>query len=257
MEFIKIHVNGNDFVVLDIENIDLIRNLNIKLLADRHLGIGFDQLLVLLPIINGDRKLVIYNQDGSEARNCGNGLIAIGFILCNKLNKQYCQIELGGQIKQCNINDDHSVTVNIGYAKEIFYQTVDLWHGIRPFYIDLMNKHAIFFAKDDFNLELLAIEGEVLEKKIHPDGINISVAIVESENNIKLKTWERGVGITCACGSACAATAYAYNAYHSKNNNPIIIKQIYGKTKVELTKSGILITSKPTVVFYGSKYQSQ
>ncbi|WP_392565219.1 diaminopimelate epimerase [Utexia brackfieldae] len=226
MNFSKMHGLGNDFVVIDAitQNVHLSPEL-IKRLAHRHTGIGFDQLLVVEPPYSPEHDFHyrIYNADGSEVEQCGNGARCFArFVRLKGLTKKK-QLKVSTQKGAIilTINDDESVRVNMGMpvfepqlvpfkaTKEektyiIRAQERTIFCGVAS----MGNPHCVLQV-DDVELAEVSVLGPILEQhERFPEKANIGFMQIIDKKHIHLRVFERGVGETLACGTgACAAVA--------------------------------------------------
>lgn len=224
INFTKMHSLGNDFIIIDAitQNVKL-NTSYIKKIADRHIGIGCDQLIVLDPPINplADFYYRIYNSDGKSAEQCINGVrCAARFALDNGLVKKNSMIaeSVSGQII-LNINEDHIVSANLGIInpkiKELSFKLSQPDILITVYNVSIGNKHAIciinnFTDQEKFqNLEqsiYTSIANQIAcQKELYPQGINIGFVKILDKNHMQLRVFERGSGETLACGSNAAA----------------------------------------------------
>ncbi len=220
--FIKMHGLGNDFVIFDARDEALnLTSRQVQEIADRRHGVGCDQLIVLKPSEKAQVFMEIWNSDGSKVGACGNASRCVGDILLRESDSETAIIETdAGLLRAKQLGDQ--VTVNMGPARTAWQDiplksndntiAMDLTHGelTSPGAVNIGNPHAVFFV-DDVDAAGLENAGLALEHHaMFPECANISVAAV-SENNIRLKVWERGAGITMACGSAACAALVAAN----------------------------------------------
>jgi len=222
--FRKMHGLGNDFVVLD-QRADPVRidAVGARALADRRTGIGCDQLLLLEPPRDARAQVFmrIFNPDGGEAEACGNGTRCIAALIAAVTGVRSLRIETVAGLLDAVILSDGRVTVDMGEAKtgwrdiplarEMDTTHVDLTLGSlsEPVCTNMGNPHATFFVADVEGIETKDLRrlGAALERdKLFPERANIGVATVRADGTIRLRVWERGAGLTLACGSgACAA----------------------------------------------------
>lgn len=217
VSFIKMHGLGNDFVVLDARGGDLppIGAALVAGLADRRTGIGCDQLLVLEPSARADLFMRIYNADGSEARACGNASRAVALLEGGALRIE----TLGGIIDAAPA--DAGIAVAMGHPRfdwadiPLAYplDTIDMpvaWGDLAsPAAVNVGNPHLVFFVADQEAVALEMLGPEIEHDPLFPEGVNINVASIDSRTHISLRVWERGAGLTRACGTGACATAVA------------------------------------------------
>ena len=215
--FIKMHGLGNDFVVLDGRDAPLpaIDAAAARALADRHTGIGCDQLIVLGPSTRADFRLRIFNADGGEVEACGNASRAVGL-----LHARPARIETAGGTIAVEPGAS-GISVDMGeprfewnqipltYAMDSLSLPV-AWDGLEnPVAVNVGNPHIVFFVHDADEIDLELVGPMIENHPLFPERVNVSMAEVISRGQIRLRVWERGAGITQACGSAACATAVA------------------------------------------------
>jgi diaminopimelate epimerase len=218
--FIKMQAQGNDFIVLNGLNSELpeLTEGFVRTIAERRYGVGCDQLLVLamLPDDQTDAILRIFNNDGSEAANCGNGLCCIGDLLMRDMGKSQVSIALQDRIIKAERTDD-CIRVEMGAAK-ITARTqahVD---------VDIGNTHRVFFEATE---EL-------------PTDRNVEIVTGQIEDHVFIDIIERGTGSTPACGSgACATTAAIWHI--GKHNRPQTIEMPGGKVTVSGSPDNLIL----------------
>jgi len=229
--FRKMNGLGNDFVVLDGRTRALaVSEADARAIADRQTGIGCDQLIIIEPPREGgDCFMTIRNADGGEVEACGNAARCIGRLLLDETGKPQVTIEtLGGPTRASAAETPGAVSVDMG-APRLKWDEIPLSEEIAdtrgielqigpldapilhtPAVVNIGNPHAIFFVADDPDAYALDQIGPMLEHHpLFPARANISIAHVADTTHIKLRTWERGVGLTRACGTAACATAVA------------------------------------------------
>jgi diaminopimelate epimerase len=215
--FVKMHGLGNDFVVLDgrVQMLPEIDSALASALADRHTGIGCDQLIVLGPSQIADFRMRIFNSDGSEVEACGNASRAVGV-----LHGAPATIEtLGGTIAVAP--DDAGISVEMGvprfdwdaiplaYPMDTLAMPVAWENLASPVGVNVGNPHAIFFVDDAEAVDLARLGPQIEHDQLFPERVNVNVATVVSRQSIRLRVWERGAGLTLACGTGACATAVA------------------------------------------------
>jgi diaminopimelate epimerase len=225
--FIKMHGLGNDFVVLDARRAPLaLGEDQVRAIADRRRGIGFDQLLTIEPSARGDAYLRIHNPDGSEAEACGNGTRCVAAILMREAGRNRVLIETkaglletrdaGAGLVSVDMGEPRFAWADIPLAREMDTLHVALTVGpasaptlADPVAVNVGNPHAVFFVEDVEDVPL-AIAGPLVEHDpLFPERVNVEVAQILAPGCIRLRVWERGAGITQACGSGACATLVA------------------------------------------------
>jgi diaminopimelate epimerase len=221
--FKKMHGLGNDFVVIDARTRSPgLSEAAIRAIADRRRGVGFDQLFVLEPPRNGgDVFMRIYNADGSEVSSCGNGTRCVASLIMAEAGSQRAVVETRAGSLDCRAAEDGLVTVDMGPARLDWrdipvaapVDTLELPVAVdglsSPVGVGVGNPHAVFFVED---AEAVALDrlGPVLEHHpFFPERANIEVVHLIAPDRLRMRVWERGVGITQACGTGACATAVA------------------------------------------------
>jgi diaminopimelate epimerase len=215
--FIKMHGLGNDFVVLDARREQLIPVTNdlARALADRRTGIGCDQLIVLEPSPKADFRMRIYNHDGSEVEACGNASRAVAL-----LHGEPASIDTAGGVIEVRPAEG-GIAVDMGMPR-FSWQEIPLayamdtaslpvgWENLEsPLAVNVGNPHVVFFVPDADAIELDRLGPQIEHDPIFPDRVNVNVAQIVNRNAILLRVWERGAGLTRACGTGACATAVA------------------------------------------------
>ena len=224
LTFIKMHGLGNDFVILDARMGAISVGVQqIQYLADRRFGIGCDQILIIEPASSdgADFYLRIFNADGGEIDACGNGTRCVAFLVMKEFGVKEVKIQTNAGILKSKLIDDGRVALDMGQAKFHWRDiplaqkadtlALDLSFGVlsSPAVVNVGNPHAIFFVD---NLESVALEeigSEIENHAMFPERTNVEVAQILTNDSIRLKVWERGVGITQACGTGACATLVA------------------------------------------------
>jgi diaminopimelate epimerase len=224
--FRKMHGLGNDFVVLDQRRDPYpIDAAAACALADRHTGIGCDQLLLLEPPRDARAQvfLRIFNPDGSAAEACGNGTRCVASLIAAESGRRVLVIETVAGLLPATIDEAGIATVDMGeprfgwrdipLSREMDTLHVDLRRGplADPVCTNMGNPHATFFVDDAEAIDLAGLGPSLEHDPLFPQRANIGVATVRDRQTIRFRVWERGAGITRACGSgACAAMVAAH-----------------------------------------------
>mgnify|MGYP001399380244 FL=1 len=262
MEFkaFKMDGLGNDFVIIDqrYDHIEL-TNDQVKKICNRNF-IGCDQLIFIKKNEKIDADMEFYNSDGSVSGACGNGTRCVAYLLSKENNKNKIILGTESGNLESKILKEKLVETKLGLAKtnwdeiplakkldtiNLKYKIIDNNNKehIGGTAVNVGNPHVIFFINniEDFNLE--KIGPEIENDKLFPEKCNVTLAKIINENHIKVKVWERGAGLTKACGTAACATAYA-----AKIND-----KIKNKTEIEfeIGKLSILIDENDNILMKG------
>ncbi len=218
--FIKMHGLGNDFAIFDGRSQKIALSLEkIKLMADRRFGIGFDQTVVIEPskTQGTDAYLRIYNADGSEVGACGNATRCIVKLLVEEAGKAEISLETKAG-KLTGKKAGSKVMVDMGKA-HLDWQDIPLSYekntlslpisegGLKdPVGVSMGNPHAVFFVDNTEEVDLTTLGPKLEHHPLFPERANIGVASLATPDRLRLRVWERGAGLTQACGTgACAA----------------------------------------------------
>lgn len=219
--FTKMHGLGNDFVVLDARE-DALPPMTpaiARALADRRRGIGFDQMLLLeptqSPVAGYDFRMRIFNSDGSEVGACGNGSRAVALLHGAPAIVEtgggpitLMPLEGGGKVDMGTPRFDWEA-IPLAFAMDAASMPVG-WEGLQsPMAVNVGNPHAVFFVDDADAPELERLGTMIEHDPIFPEGVNVNVASLAGPDHLKLRVWERGAGLTRACGTGACATAVA------------------------------------------------
>lgn len=270
LHFTKMHGAGNDFVMLDLvtQRYQLKRR-DVRRIADRHFGIGCDQLLTVEPPTRPDVdfRYRIYNADGDEVEQCGNGARCFArFVRARKLtNKRVITAETAAGVLELRIRGNHEVEVAMGEPR---FEPADI-----PFTADALaesyslsvqgqtheigalsmgNPHAILRVDDVDTADVTGLGPAIESHPDFPSRVNAGFMQVVSETEIRLRVFERGVGETLACGSgACAAVVYGINRGWLRG--PVTVALPGGKLTIAWTPGEpVLMTGPTAVVFEGT-----
>jgi len=259
--FLKMHGLGNDFVVLDgrREGFSLTPEA-VRALANRRTGVGCDQLLVLEPTKKADVFMRIFNADGYEVGQCGNGLRCIGSLVMAETGRDKITIETTSGIQHCHTVPG-GIAIDMGepifdWRKIPLSEERDTLHlGLKmgalsdPVALSVGNPHVVFFVEKGEDISLSTLGPKIETYFLFPERVNVSVAEIKSDSEIRLRVWERGTGITLACGTAaCAALVAA--AKRGLTGRKATILMDGGKLLVEWNEAGRIILSGPAEISY-------
>jgi diaminopimelate epimerase len=224
-DFIKMHGLGNDFVVVDARvHAVALDDDAARRIADRHRGVGCDQLIVIEPA--RDPRAAIFmrirNADGGEVEACGNAARCVAALLLRESGGSRIAIETGAGVLEAEAARDGSVTVDLGPAR-FEWRDIPLARALDTLHVPLAlgplrdpvctsigNPHATFFVADAAAIDLATLGPQLEHDPLFPARANIGIAQVLSRERLRLRVWERGAGLTPACGTgACAALVAA------------------------------------------------
>ncbi len=279
IKFVKMHGLGNDFVYVDcmersLENLpELARQM-----SRRHVGVGADGIIAILPSSVADCRMRIFNADGSEAQMCGNGIRCVAkYIYDNGIvRKTRLSVETLSGIKTVEVHAGidgltDTVTVDMGLPKTAPDEVPVRFGGermveepvrlsgceVKVTAVSMGNPHGVVFV-DNFDNNIVESLGAELEThEIWPERANIEFVRVDAPDTLSMRAWERGAGETMACGTgACAAAAAAVSTGRAKW--PLTVRLIGGNLSIDADKETghILMTGPAVTVFSGTYYPS-
>ena len=223
LPFRKMHGLGNDFVVLDARaHAITLTPDSARAIANRRTGIGCDQILIIEPAKNGgDAFMAVRNADGGVVESCGNGARCVADVLINESGKDKITLEtLAGPITAARAPHGH-VSVDMGPVRTAWadiplsaqHDTLHVGYTLGPLSdpvaVNVGNPHAVFFVADVMAIDLAAIGPKIEHDPLFPARVNVEAVQVLSRDHVRMRVWERGVGITQACGTGACAVAVA------------------------------------------------
>jgi len=222
--FVKMNGAGNDFVVvMALDTPFTPTEDQVRALSDRDTGEGFDQLIAIEPSSTADAFMRVWNADGSMVETCGNALRCVGWMLMSADSSDRVVIDTAGGPAVATRTGDHQVTVDMGaprldwtevpLSEEMDTRNIELQVGPidapllhTPGAVSMGNPHVVFFTNRQDDGFVTGSGSLVEHHPLFPEGVNVGFANVLSPDRIRLRVWERGAGLTKACGTgACAA----------------------------------------------------
>ena len=221
-QFVKMHGLGNDFVILDARgNADLrVGPPAARAIADRRHGIGCDQILILRYAAEADFFIEVLNSDGSKAQACGNGTRCVAAMIMRDSKLETLQIATHGGMLRAWHDEDGLVSVDMGPVK-MGWQEVPLAREMDTSNVELAaapalavchsmgNPHAVVFVDDVDAVDLEQIGPAIERDDLFPERVNLSIVHRQEDGLFRMRVWERGAGITLACGSGACAVGVA------------------------------------------------
>ncbi len=261
--FIKMHGLGNDFVMLDARAAPApFGTAQMRAIADRRTGVGCDQIIILEPSETADAFMRVHNADGSEAGACGNGARCAASLLMAESGRGDATLDTAaGPLQAHGAND--RITVDMGPPR-LDWRAIPLAGPADTLHLDLKagplsdaaavsmgNPHAVFFVDDAETIDLPTL-GPMLETHpLFPERANIEIASASGPGSLRVRVWERGVGITRACGTgACAALVAAHRRGLCGRNAEIRLDG--GALTIAWTPDNrVLMTGPAAISFHG------
>ena len=259
LPFMKMHGLGNDFVVIDAREGEVALSKKIiSGIADRHFGVGFDQLAV---ISKGefDAHLRFYNADGSESLACGNATRCIARYLMDETSKENLilttmhgkipAVDLGNGVTSINMGKPGLEWNKVPLSENI--PTLELPIEGSPTATGMGNPHCTFFVEDAEKINLEEMGPKFENHPLFPERTNVQFASIIARDQIRMRVWERGAGVTLASGSSSCATAVAANR-KGLTEKKVQIELDGGILSVDWRQDGVWMTGPTMQVFTGS-----
>ena len=257
MKFTKMHGLGNDYLYVFGEVPEDIKELSVKY-SDRHFGAGADGMIYISHSSVADFKMRIFNADGSEAKMCGNGIRCVGKYVYDKgyTDKTVLTIETLSGIKTLRLNTIYgkvkSVSVDMGKAEcsdSVLFTAGGKKYEFIP--VSVGNPHAVTLVKNVKDIPITEI-GPVIEKNAYfPNGVNVEFVEITDKNAITMRVWERGSGVTMACGTgACASAAASVKKGLVGRNEFITVHLDGGDLKIKVDKNDFVVMNGPAEFVY-------
>jgi diaminopimelate epimerase len=225
LPFLKMHGAGNDFVVFDARSAPLgLPAAAARRIADRRLGVGCDQIIIIEPDAGGASAFMrILNADGTESNACGNATRCVAALIAEETGARRTAIRTSAGLLEAEILGPGLVEVDMGEPRlawgeiplaapaDTLHLKLAMGPVEDPAACSMGNPHATFFVKDLAHLPIETIGPALERSRMFPERANIGFALVETPERIRLRVWERGAGLTLACGTgACAALVNAH-----------------------------------------------
>ncbi len=271
ISFRKMHGLGNDFVVIDARARPLSLDAGLaRRIADRRTGIGCDQLIVIEPATAGlaDAFMRIRNADGGEVEACGNATRCVASLLMAEKGQDHVVIETVVGLLDAEAAAGGRIAVDMGPAqldwRDIpIAEAIDTLHlGIAlgqlsdPVGVGMGNPHAVFFVPDADAVDLAALGPPLEHHKMFPARANIEVAQVLSPTRIRMRVWERGAGITRACGTgACATLVAAARRGLTERKASVVLDG--GELEIEWMRDGHVMMTGPVATSFTGTLDAQ
>ncbi len=245
MHFTKMHGLGNDYLYVYGEVPENIESLS-RRMSDRHFGVGSDGMIYISASDAADFSMRIFNADGSEANMCGNGIRCVGKYVYDKgyTDKKHLRIETLSGIKKLDLDVRNgkvrNVTVDMGTVTagdDVVLVTGGTERVLTP--VNVGNYHAVCFVKDAESAPVSEDGPQIEHSPEFPGGVNAEFVQVIDSNTLRMRVWERGSGITMACGTgACAAVTAAVKNGYCRKCEPVKVVLDGGSLTVLLNEDG-------------------
>ena len=257
MHFTKMHGLGNDYLYVYGEVPSNIKDLS-KKLSERHFGAGSDGMIYISPSAVADFKMRIFNADGSEAKMCGNGIRCVGKYVYDKgyTDKKKLTVETLSGIKTLELDVSSGtvtgVTVDMGQAvlgEDMTLNVAGETVVLAP--VSVGNPHAVIFVDDIEQVPLSILGPKIEQHEAFPGGMNVEFVQVLGDGELRMRVWERGSGVTMACGTgACASAMAAVKKKYCAECEPISVHLDGGTLKITVTQDGNVSMMGPAEFVY-------
>ena len=264
LHFMKMHGLGNDFVVIDgrFRRVSISPDLA-RAIGDRHRGIGFDQLALIEADSNADAKMTFYNADGSTSGACGNATRCVARYLMAETGKSTVVLRTERGALTCEDAGDGLTRVNMGLPL-LDWHEVPLAKEVDPLHLPIDgdpvatgmgNPHCSFFVENAEAIDLEARGAEIEHHPLFPERTNVQFCHLIAPDHLRMRVWERGVGVTLASGSSSCAVAVAA-ARRGLTGRKIRITLDGGDIEIDCRDDGVWMTGPTMHVCDGSLTQS-
>ena len=259
------HGLGNHFVIVDAraevfepETDEIIR------ICDVRLGIGADQLVVMEPPESPDADVImrLYNVDGREVEACGNATRCVAWLLLEEAERDTVCIQTLAGLLECRRSGDRQVTCDMGVVKTDWRDiplsrdtdTGDLGLAAGPLVggiaVNLGNPHVVFFVDDPDAIDVGAVAPTLQADPLFPDSVNVGVAGISGPRSMRLVVFERGAGLTAACGSGACAAVYAATSLGLLDDGPVDVTLPGGTVQIAVTGDHRAIMTGPVAISF-------
>jgi len=268
IKFTKMHGAGNDYIFVNCFKEKVPKNLTqlAQEISSRHFGVGGDGLILIMPPEDkkkNDARMRIFNLDGSEGEICGNGIRCVAkYIFDNKISskKQY-QIEtLAGIIKPKIVATSRGkatmieVDMGLGVIRELNKDIVIDGKRITGHNISMGNPHFVIFVDDLNDIDFASLGAKIERHPFFPKKTNVEFIQLRNRKEIIMRVWERGSGITLACGTGACASVVASNAL-KLTDNEVTVHLLGGALQIKVEKDGHVIKTGPAEVSFTGEYE--
>ena len=259
LPFRKMHGAGNDFVILDSRGGPArVTEALARAIGDRHRGIGFDQLAEIRDGADSDITLDFWNSDGSRSGTCGNATRCVASLVMDATGRETLTVRTGRGLLRAERRDG-AVWVNMG-APQLGWQDVPLARETdtlalplpgQPVAVGMGNPHAVHFVEDAETVALSDLGPRVEHDPLFPERTNVEFASLTGPDRLRMRVWERGAGVTLACGSGACATAVAAHL-RGLTERRVVLDLDGGRLEVDWQADGVWLTGPVAHVFDGT-----
>ncbi|MCA3450383.1 MAG: diaminopimelate epimerase [Rhodobacter sp.] len=259
LPFMKMHGLGNDFVVIDSRGRGALTTAALaRALADRNRGVGFDQLAEIRDADDADIALDFWNSDGTRAGACGNATRCVADHVMQANGQDSVSIKTARGILCARRRADGQVSVNMGqpqldWAGVPLARPTDTLHlplPGAPVAVGMGNPHCVLFVADADAADVAGLGALLEHDPLFPEGTNVEFAALTAPDRLRMRVWERGAGITLACGSGACATAVAAHR-RGLTGRRVLLDLDGGRLEIDWRDDGVWMTGPTAHVFDG------
>ena len=260
LSFIKMHGAGNDFVIIDSRNREAVVTAALaRAIGDRNRGIGFDQLAEIRASDSTDFTLDFWNNDGTRAEACGNAMRCVSDLILRETGRVALTLTTARGVLHAIRRADGLVSVNMG-APQLLWDQIPLSRDVDPLHLPLHgdpvavgmgNPHCVFFVPDAEAPDLAKLGPLTEHTDLYPRRTNVEYAAVTAADTLRMRVWERGAGITLACGSGACATAVAAHL-RGLTGRHVTLHLDGGVLEVDWRDDGVWLTGPVARVYDGT-----
>tara|TARA_R110002096_G_scaffold51390_1_gene134351 strand:- start:47492 stop:48343 length:852 start_codon:yes stop_codon:yes gene_type:complete len=259
LPFLKMHGLGNDFVIIDARNTESpVSQSMARAIGERHFGVGYDQLVVLTKSDGAEVDMVFWNSDGSVSDACGNASRCIARLVMGETGLDAITLRTGNGLLAARMTDGGMISVNMGQP-QLTWDTVPLARDVdlinlpidgAPGAVGMGNPHCVFVVDDADAVDLVARGSAIETHPLFPQRTNVEFVQIIDRKTIRQRTFERGAGVTLACGSgACAVAVVAHRK--GLTDRTVSIQLDGGTLQIDWRDDGVWMTGPTTLVFEG------
>ncbi|MBS0572073.1 MAG: diaminopimelate epimerase [Proteobacteria bacterium] len=255
----KMHGAGNDFVIIDSRGGGAVTTAGIaRALGDRHRGVGFDQLAEIRDDAGADFALDFWNADGSRAEACGNASRCVASLMMDELGKDRVSFRTARGLLAAERDADGLVSVNMG-PPQLDWDQIPLARAVDPLHLPLPglpvavgmgNPHCVFFVPDAEAADPAKDGPRFEHDPLFPQATNVEFASLTGPDRLRMRVWERGTGVTLACGSGACATAVAAHR-RGLTGRRVTLDLDGGTLGIDWRDDGVWMTGPVALVFEG------
>lgn len=260
LPFLKMHGAGNDFVVLDARQGGVAPTpALVRALGDSHRGVGFDQLVLIEPDAQAAARLTFFNADGSTAGACGNATRCVARLIMDETGAPGLALrtergllpaeDAGGGLTRVNMGPPQ-----LGWADLPLARAVDMLHlplPGDPVAVGMGNPHCVHFVPDAEAVDVAGLGARIEHDPLFPQATNVEFASLTAPDRLRMRVWERGTGITLACGSGTCATAVAAHL-RGLTGRRVTVDVDGGTLEIDWRDDGVWMTGPTAMVFRGT-----